>query len=314
MRSRIVLALAVGVLALPASASAYVIGGHRWPGHRITYFNADRKLARPVAMAVHAWNNSGVRIRFVKAPRRRAQVILNSGDASRIPVVFPSSVYDDGYCAGYADVGWWPGRHRAQVVLDRDCAGLLTSAEVVTHELGHILGLQHPRRGCALMTAVPYSFCRRGPRPWQYRCSFFQTDDLRGALRLYGGRARKGPSFCDVYARPALPRNFQVELFGVGATVKWINPPLPEPARAEFKQPIVEASLAVSPGGCPAANAALRFSDPGTPIVPGRVQELYLESPRLPGIYCFTLRIQDEFGRGGQVDTAVTIPDQLPVP
>jgi hypothetical protein len=311
VRPRILLALVVVLLALPGSASAYVIGGHRWPGHRITYFNADRKLAKPVALAVRAWNTSGVRIKFVKASRHRAQVVLRSGDASRIPVVYPSSVYDNGYCAGFADVGWWPGRHQAGVTLDRDCAGLLVSAEVITHELGHILGLQHPEHGCALMTSTPYWACRRAPRMWQYRCNFFERDDLRGAIRLYGGRIRKRARFCDVYKRPTLPNDLEVELSGPLVTVTWVNPELPEPARPEFKQPLIDAALDVTPGGCPAKFAL--FSERGIPLRPGHLQQFYVTRPSAPGVYCFTLRERDEFGRSGVVDTEVTIPNQLPI-
>lgn len=313
VRVRIPLALALVLLALPGSASAYLIGGHRWPGHRITYFNADRKLSDAVAIAVRAWNTSGVDVRFVKAPRKRAQVVLASGDASRIPLAFPSSIYDSGACAGFADVGWWPGRRAAHVTLDRHCAGLLVSAEVVTHELGHILGLQHPSRGCALMTATPYWRCRQTPKAFQYRCGFIEADDLRGAVRLYGGRIRRRSRFCDVYRKPAPPTNLRVEFVGSSATVIWRNPKLPRVARPEFKQPRLEATVDMNPGACPAKPSAFDFVQPGAAIIAGRDQRTFLARPQESGPWCFTVHVLDEFGRGDSVSTTATIPNVLPV-
>lgn len=314
MRVRILLALGLLLLALPASASAYVIGGHRWPGHRITYFNADRSLAKPVALAVRAWNTSGVHVRFVRTSRRRAQVILKSGDASRIPVVYSSSVYDYGYCAGIADVGWWPGRRHAGVTLDRDCAGLLVSAEVVTHELGHILGLEHSKAGCALMTSTPYWSCRRQPRMSQYRCKFIESDDLRGAIRLYGGRAHKRPTFCDVYAPPAPPTNLAVELSaGNRASLTWSNPPLPKPALPEFKRPVIQADADVARGPCPAKESDSVPDGRPVGIMPGARQYFFLDEPVGPGAWCYTVRLTDEFGRSSSASTSLTIPNKLPV-
>src|SRR5256885_2329481 len=69
MRLRVALAILLGLMTLPASAGAYVIGGRPWPGHRIAYFNADKQMARAVALAVHAWNTSGAHVRLVAAPR-----------------------------------------------------------------------------------------------------------------------------------------------------------------------------------------------------------------------------------------------------
>src|SRR5437016_10185057 len=103
MRCALACAAVVGALLVPAArADAYVIVGHRWPGHTITYFNAVKSVAPAVALAVHAWNTSGAHVRFVAVARARAQVLIKKGvhvEAGAAPQV------GDGYCTGYADFG-----------------------------------------------------------------------------------------------------------------------------------------------------------------------------------------------------------------
>src|SRR4051794_31717256 len=242
---------------MPASASAYKVGGRAWPGHRITYFNADRSLSKAVRLAVRAWNTSGLHVRFVPVSRGRAQVLLRRGNAGGFPIPYPSSVYDNGACAGFADVGWWPGRRQAGVTLDRHCAGLLVSAEVVAHELGHILGLQHPSHGCAAMTSSPYMYCRKTPAMWQYRCGLLEADDLRGARRLYGGRGRTRPRFCEVWKAPADRKELKAEVQQNGqVALTWHNSAPPKPARPAFRKPKLEATYDMALAPCDAKRGA----------------------------------------------------------
>ena len=179
---------ALAGLFLAAPASAYKLGGQRWPGKtaRISYYDATPSSYRAsVQQAILAWNTSGVRIKFVKAKtRRRAQVLIHKG-----PAIGPGT--------GFASVGY---AQNASVELNKGGMDQWDYAGIVAHELGHVIGLDHPSRGCAAMTPAVYMFCKPEfpPHAWQWRCRLLQRDDLNGAKRRYGGRTRLRPSmWCD---------------------------------------------------------------------------------------------------------------------
>jgi Matrixin len=183
---RAILATSLLALVLVPSAGAYTLLGGRWQTRTITYFNEVPAYNWSVDTAAYAWNSSGANVRFLRSSRRDAKVLLGvqwftaAGDAR--PVIRNRRIYS-------AKVGIRNG-------LDR-----YTMALVVAHELGHVLGLGHETRVCATMNrALDVDHPQLCPSPPQgmWVCRLLRDDDVRGAVRLYGGTVRpwRGAEFC----------------------------------------------------------------------------------------------------------------------
>lgn len=177
-----VLATVLGV----ARADAYRLEGDKWRIRTIPYFVETPAYARSVDTAAYAWNTSGARIQFVKSPRGAAKVLVGirwykqAGDAL---------VHSRGGTIVSAQVGIQTGHDRYEMAL------------IVAHELGHVLGLDHETGVCATMNPSVgndhTTFCP-APPAGMWTCRLLQPDDVRGAVKLYGGAVRpwRGPSFC----------------------------------------------------------------------------------------------------------------------
>jgi len=185
---RRVLPLTVLIVAVlgTGQADAYRFEGVKWPTHTITYFTETPAYAWPVDTAAYAWNASGVRIQFVKSTRANAKVLIgirwykHAGDAH---------VHRIGRSIVDAQVGIQTGHDRYEMAL------------IVAHELGHVLGLDHELGVCATMNpAVGNDHTTLCPAPpsGMWTCRLLQSDDVRGAVRLYGGTVRPwhGSPFC----------------------------------------------------------------------------------------------------------------------
>jgi hypothetical protein len=183
--------LAVAALGAAApSAQAAKFLGRPWPGGRVPYAVTSATLRTQVHIAVRAWNRSGVDIRFVEVPRSRARLLISGLHRGRCLGVI-----------GETD----PGYRRGRVSRLRMQPGCPVGIRVTTaaHELGHVLGLGHENRGCTLMNANYLAHCHPQPLDWEWYCSPARPDDLRGLIRLYGGRFRApGSRLCVASSLP----------------------------------------------------------------------------------------------------------------
>lgn len=166
------LAVLLAILTTATPVEGYTLPKPRpWPGPHISYhqFSGDRWVVREAA---RAWNHRRIPIRFVAAGSADAQVHVRYGGRG---------------CGGY----FTPGRP-AQVALSRRVRGCSRRhmVAVASHELGHVLGLGHEDRGCAIMNSyleVP-PWTPRGRRAGSSGpCSpaRIRRDDVAGVRRLY---------------------------------------------------------------------------------------------------------------------------------
>jgi hypothetical protein len=228
---------------------------------------------------VRAWNESGAHVRFVAVPRARARLVIQE-DRQKV------------YCTeGLATVGDVPGAH----VLIFPAHGITHACNrywavrVMTHELGHVLGLLHENRVCAAMNATGSmrggSECS-GRVPWVWRCRLLERDDVAGVAAAYGGRPRAvtTPALCPLYTPIQRPTGFSASLDDARATMtltfrRPVEPAIPAfVARPEWKR---SAAFAVGEPhrSCPAngdAGSAFRYR---WTVAPGRRQHLRLPLP-----------------------------------
>ena len=298
MRSRLLCASALALLLLGAAllgagAQAYVGQGRPWPGGVIRYYNAAPDQAWAVRRAVSAWNTSGARVRFVAVPASQAQVRIEH---------FPGApcTVNSGATIGY--------RPNARVwVFRRDhsspyCNSYM-AALAIAHELGHVLGLGHETRGCALMNSKT---TLHGPllcpkaEPWQWWCRLLTPDDVAGAIALYGGAARpeSDPRDCDLYPGMQAPTDLEVTSTEAAHEfrISFRRPPsvaVPTFLFAERTTQPESFVTAAIPNRCPAD--AYKFSRHQWHATPGELEQTYMYLPT--GTYCLTVWAVDSFSR-----------------
>ena len=236
------------LLAFAPAADAYRVAGPRWPNETISVANKAPRYERAVRAAIKAWNRAKVGVRFTRV-----------SDPSRARVVFRYSRGGGGGLLGCEGIAGGTGAGyptpfvSMPVSVIRSCRSPALRKLTAAHELGHVLGLGHEDRRCALMnstgnlrTRLP-SHCGPGP--------LIRPDDKRGARALY---RRKPPTV-----------NQQVAVFnpGDGTRVPWQTEPVGFAAavrnealeyRWDFGDPASGAANAAT--GLDAAHA---FASPG---------------------------------------------------
>jgi hypothetical protein len=331
-------ALASVVLALAAvPALAFHDQGQPWPGHVITYHNDFRADAAVVRVAVHDWNTSGAAVRFVPAPASRAEVTILPMPVIPLSSVEKTSGHGSPDALGYATLGavprYIPVRgptggvvHGAHVWLARVGArdrygvrlSIGTMERVAVHEFGHILGLGHAHRTCAIMQPILNLGCGIGRREWLGLCRDpLEPDDIRGAVSLYGGRE---PTFhkrlCMISPLPGTPRKVSVRLTdGNAETVfRWKNPAgvtlklghLIDPYALDGNPTVEAYQIQGSSSGCPVGHGDLLERE----LTHSRTW-IATTLPLPPGSWCVTVRAIDWFGRLGR---AITVRVAVPQP
>ena len=182
-RSTAILVALGAALALVSPAQSWRTTGNHWQTRMIGYYSLAPEYDWSLQWAAYVWNASGANIRFVPVPRAQAQLLVVR---KQFPVgaaeegVAITRVRPDGTIVG-ASVGIRPK-------LD-----VYEAALVATHEFGHVLGLAHEDRGCAVMNSRllnDHPFRCRAPASGSWWCQLLTADDIAGAVRLYGGTPR----------------------------------------------------------------------------------------------------------------------------
>ena len=287
----LVASLAATSLLLAGAAPAYSAEGVPWPGGVVRYYNAAPDQAWALQRAVDAWNSSGARIRLVAAPASEADVRIEHFARTRCTINSEATV-------GYT-------RNARIWIFRRDetspYCNTYVAVQALAHEFGHVLGLGHETRGCALMnpsgTVQGPDLCPKGRR-WQWRCRLLTPDDVAGAIALYGGVAepQRGPRDCDLYRGIGTPAQLRIDSTSVSHQFRIsFRRPSSAAVRAFLSSDVdlPESFVAASSSTCPSDPHTFRRRAWDVPT--GGTERVYFVLPS--GVSCVAVWAVDSFGR-----------------
>lgn len=276
----------------------------RWPGDRITYFDAT-KDSDAVRLAVKFWNRSGVDMQFKKVmSKKKAKLVIRN--SRKVP---------HGCGTGLATLGY-TGRRQAFVNILRgtDADGQACAwpgqTIVVTHELGHVLGLKHLDSTCSVMNSyhvngvAPFR-CVTPDRtdhdemPGRWRCRGLERVDIKRVKRMYGGRiAVRDEEWCDLGVRmPATgPMTVTQTVPGQVHVALRHEPEPAQPAWLNVYPPNPGFEIHVTPGDCAAPAGTTTVSGPWAWTAAAGADEAFDQS-LTAGVYCFSAVAYDSLSR-----------------
>jgi hypothetical protein len=328
----LIVALLAALTAVPAMA--FNDEGHAWPDHVITYHNDVPADTAAVRAAVHDWDTSGASVKFVPVPAAQAEVTILSMPVVPLSTLEKTPGGGSADALGYATIGDVP-RDAAvhspsgQVVYGAHIwlakigslwgDGLRLSLgmmkRVTVHEFGHILGLGHEHKVCAVMQPIVNEGCGI-THPWIGLCNDpLQPDDIRGAVNLYGGHE---PTFrkrlCVISPRPARPHKVTAAFIDNNAEtlIGFKNPPgitlrvgsRIDPYALNGRPTVEEYQIQGSQHGCPKGKHDVLVRE-----LAHAGQRMKVKLPLSAGAWCLRLRAGDAFGRFGHWTTLkLTVP------
>lgn len=222
------------VLLVPQSSPGFnfLQPEYKWPGRPATikYFNSVKKREAAIDDAARAWNGSGIQARFRQTgSKRRADLVIRAdgqaqcGNGFALTQLTSSDGKNFEPTSATIDIGTGGAPKECRYI------DVITTA----HEMGHVLGLDHEDRRCALMnsssfgiispeggpTSVSPAACNERLDEGTWFCRILTADDLKGAKRIYGGKPRvTNPEFCPFPSGPEPSR-------GEGAPLETVTLP-----------------------------------------------------------------------------------------